>query len=385
MNLAPALAMESFSFRQNFHCLTPSAGRIISQPHGFTVTPFVNSDLRLTIRQLAHTLGVSRTTVSEALRDHPRVKPATRQRIQTAAKAAGYRFNPLASLLLSEVRRTRLNTFQGVIAALRQEEPARVPFSGAYWRDLLKGATERGAAVGFKLEHFVIDKHQLTVRRLDGILRARNIRGVLIMPAWNQPDFTKLSWPNLTGVYADYLMERPALHSICPDHPRGTELAMSRLQELGYRRPGLVLLQHESARVHHRVLAAFLAYQHLHPEITPLPPLLMPTMNPETFRRWFCKYQPDVVAGNRSETMAWMLQCGARVPATHGFCCLNLGLTTMPCAGLDLRPYDVGVRAVEQVISQIQQNSYGLPALPSNTTVPMRWVDGPTLRLQDAR
>ena len=52
---------------------------------------------RPTIRTLAEALGVSRTTVSEALRNHPRVNLETRRRVQEWAQSAGYRFNPLAS------------------------------------------------------------------------------------------------------------------------------------------------------------------------------------------------------------------------------------------------------------------------------------------------
>jgi LacI family transcriptional regulator len=335
---------------------------------------------RPTIRSLAARLGVSRTTVSEALRDHPRVNRETRLRIQEAAREAGYRFNPLASSLLSEVRRTRLGAFRGVIAAVGQEEPARVPFPGAYWRDLLEGATDRGQELGFKLEHFVVGRNRLSVRRLDTILQSRGIRGVLIMPAWDRPDFRQLDWSRLAGVYADYLMEMPSLASVCPDHPRGMELAMGRLLELGCRRPGLVLIEQESNRLHDRWLAAFLAYLHRHPTLQQLPPLIAPTLNAEVFKRWFRRHRPDVVLGHRAEMIGWMQDCGAQVPATHGFCCLNIGLNSQFCAGLDQRPYHVGVRAVELVISQIHQNSYGIPELPSNTTVPMRWVDGPTLQ-----
>jgi DNA-binding LacI/PurR family transcriptional regulator len=335
---------------------------------------------RPTIRSLARQLGVSRTTVSEALRNHPRVSQETRERIQASARDAGYRFNPLASSVLSEIRRTRLGAFHGVLAAVGQEEPARVPFPGAYWRDLLRGATERSRELGFKLEHFVIGERKLSVQRLNTILRSRGIRGVLIMPAWHRPDFTQLDWTGLTGVYADYLMDLPGLSSVCPDHPRGMELAMHRLQELGFRRPGLVLLQQESTRLHHRWLAAFLAHLHQHPELKSLEPLILPEMNAEVFKRWFRKQRPDVVVGHRTEMVDWMTQCGARVPQTHGFCCLNLGLNARPSAGLDQRPYHVGVRAIELVISQIHQNIYGIPELPSNTTVPMQWADGPTLQ-----
>jgi LacI family transcriptional regulator len=339
----------------------------------------VNLSSRPTIRSLAQLLRVSRTTVSEALRDHPRVSQRTRERVQEAARAAGYRFNPLASSILSEIRRTRRSTFHGVLAAVSLEEPARPRFPGPFLRDLLRGAAERAAALGFKLERFAVGQRGLSVHRLDGILQSRGIRGVLIMPAWRRPDFTQLSWTKYSAVYADYLIDLPALHSVCPDHPRAMMGAMDRLHELGFRRPGLVLMQEESARLQHRWVAAFLAYAHLHPEVAAAPPLLLLEMAPEPFTRWFTEHQPDVVLGHRAELISWMTACGARVPETHGFCCLNVHLNTVPCAGIDQQPYEIGVRSIEIVISQLHRNEYGIPDLPCNTTVPSRWADGPTL------
>jgi DNA-binding LacI/PurR family transcriptional regulator len=334
---------------------------------------------RPTVRSLAKHLGLSRTTVSEALRNHPRVNPATRAQVLAHAKEMGYQFNPLASSVLSEVRRTRLDTFRGVLATIGLEEPARVPFLGAYWHDLQRGAEERAKELGFKLERFIIGERGLSVQRLDTILQTRGIRGVLIMPAWHRPDFTQLSWNNYTGIYADYLIDLPALHSVCPDHPRAMSLAMRRLQEFGFKRPGLALIQQESNRLENRWLASFLAHVHLHPELAAIPTLMIPQMSADAFKKWFRKYKPDVVLGHRAEMMDWMIECGAQIPETHGFCCLNLGLNTRKLAGLDLLPQRIGERAIEMLISQIHHNFFGIPELPCNTTVPANWVDGPTL------
>ena len=339
----------------------------------------MNDPGRPTIRSLARTLGLSRTTVSEALRNHLRVNVRTRARVQEAAQAAGYRFNPLASSILSEIRRTRLSTFHGVLAAVSLEEPARPRFEGPFWRDLLRGAAERAAELGFRLERFMVGQRGLSVHRLDTVLQSRGIRGVLIMPEWRRPDFTQLSWTNYTGVYCDYLIDLPALHSVCPDHPRAMMGAMERLEALGFRRPGLVLMEQESARLQHRWVAAFLAYVAQHPGIVPVPPLMLPEMTAESFKRWFRENRPDVVLGHRAEIIPWMTACGARVPATHGFCCLNVHLNTVPCAGIDQQPYYIGVRGIETLISQLHRNEYGIPSLPCNTTVPSRWVNGPTL------
>ncbi|WP_438481007.1 LacI family transcriptional regulator [Oleiharenicola lentus] len=331
---------------------------------------------------MATHLGMSRTTVSEALRDHPRVNPETRTLVQAHAREVGYQFNPLASSVLSEVRRTRLDTFRGVLATIGLEEPARVPFLGAYWHDLQRGAAERAEQLGFKLEKFIVGERGVSVQRLDTILRTRGIRGVLIMPAWNRPDFTQLSWTNYSGIYADYLIDQPALHTVCPDHPRAMGLAMRRVQELGYKRPGLALIEQESNRLDNRWLAAFLAYAHLHPELTPPAPLIMPQVSAELFKKWFRKYKPDVVIGHRAEMIKWMQECGARVPETHGFCSVNIGLNTGKLAGLDLQPRRIGERAIDMLISQIHHNFSGIPDLPCNTTVPALWADGPTLRAQ---
>jgi LacI family transcriptional regulator len=334
---------------------------------------------RPTVRTIAQQLGISRTTVSEALRNHPRVHVETRARVKAAAKAVGYKINPLASTILSEVRRVRLSTFQGVLAAVSLEEPTRPQFSGPYWRDLLRGASERAGELGFKLERFDVGAPGVSVHRLDTILQARGIRGVLIMPTWGRPDFTHLDWTKYTGVYADYSIDLPALHSVCPDHPRGMMTALQQLRALGYRRPGLVLQKQESLRLQHRWAAAFLAFVHLNDDVKAVPPLVTPELSKESFLPWFKRYKPDVVLGHRVEVVSWMTQAGASVPATHGFCCLNVSINATRCAGLDQQPYQIGVRGIEIVVSQLHRNEYGIPDLPCNTTVPSRWVDGPTL------
>lgn len=361
----------SDSFRPNWKS---SAG----PRRALRVYPLMN-DARPTMRSMARALALSRTTVSDSLRNHPRVNQVTRARVQAHARETGYRFNPLASSILSEVRRTRLSAFHGVLAAVNLEEPTRPQFTGPYSRDLLRGAADRSLELGFKLERFLVGAPGVSVHRLDTILRSRGIRGVLIMPAWHRPDFTHLDWKNYTGVYADYLIDLPALHSVCPDHPRAMVTVLDHLRALGYKRPGLVLQEQESMRLQHRWAAAFLANVTLQPGFRLVPPLVVPQLGPEAFKTWFNRYRPDVVLGHRFDIVSWMKDSGARVPKTHGFCCLNVSMNATPCAGIDQQPYQIGVRSIEIIIGQLHRNDYGIPDLPCNTTVPARWVDGPTL------
>lgn len=335
------------------------------------------------LRVLARTLGLSHTTVSEALRNSPRVSATTRQRVLKAARLAGYRANPLAGALMSEMRRSRSGTFRGVLAVLDLDGPDRRPVNAArYHLELARGASRRAAELGFKTESFVLDHSEISVARLDAILQSRGIHGIFLLPVSESPDLSQLDWSRYAGIYADYIIERPGLHSICSDHYRSMMMVLQRLQGLGYRRPGLVLNGHLDQRLLHRWEAAFQTYQNHHDAFTRLPPLIVPEITRAEFVDWFQAAKPDVVLCHRAEVIAWMEECGASVPRTHGFCCLNEMMNVIPCAGIDLQPRLLGARGVELLIAQLHRNEYGVPDTPMTTTLPALWVDGPTLRQQ---
>ncbi len=333
-----------------------------------------------TLRSLAKVLGLSRTTVSDALRGSPRVDPNTAQRVKKAAREAGYRRNPLAGALMSELRRSRGSAFRGVLAAVDFNEPDRPEAAARFHRELQAGAETRAVELGFKVEKFTVGHAGVSVQRLDSILQSRGIHGVILLPAWAEPDLTNLDWSRFAGVYTDYIIERPALHAVCSDHYRSMLAAMQRLVALGYQRPGLFLQRHHDERLQYRWGAAFRTFQENNPGLGQIPTLIFDTVNQPEFSKWFRRHKPDVVLGHHTEAIAWMEECGAKVPATHGFVALNVLMKTRPCAGLDLQPRTLGARATELLIAQLQRNETGIPEWPSTTTIPARWVDGPTLR-----
>lgn len=333
-----------------------------------------------TLRSLAKVLGLSRTTVSDALRGSPRVDPNTAARVKKAAREAGYRRNPLAGALMSELRRSRGTAFRGVLAAIDFNEPDRPEAAARFHRELLLGAEGRAVELGFKVERFAVGHAGVSVQRLDSILQSRGIHGVLLLPAWSEPDLSNLDWTQFAGVYTDYIIERPALHSVCSDHYRSMLAALQRLVALGYTRPGVFLQQHHDERLQYRWGAAFRAFQENQPGIRVIPPLILKELTREEFLKWFRRYKPDVVLGHDTTAIDWMESSGAVLPATHGFVCLNVLRKTRPCAGLDLQPRNLGARATELLIAQLQRNETGIPEWPTTTTVPAHWVDGPTLR-----
>lgn len=334
-----------------------------------------------TVRTLAAELGLSRSTVSLALRGSPSIKPATRERVLGLAARAGYTLNPLASSVMSEMKRGR--GYHGEIAVASMDQTDRPVEARQFRRLLMQAAARRAAELGYQAQNFIIDEGGVSFTRLHSILRARGIQGVLVLPVWREPDFAHLDWSHYAGVYLDYLIERPALPTICADFYRSMLYVLQHVQRLGYRRPGLFIVKPDEARLQHcwsdRWTSAFLGLQHSL-GLGRVPPLVVGTIDREAFTRWFRRHRPDVVLGHQSEAVDWMTKGGARVPETHGFVSLNLALSDRSCAGLDPQPAVLAERGVELLAAQILHRQCGLQATPSATMVPGLWVDGPTLR-----
>lgn len=333
-----------------------------------------------TLRTLARSLGLSRTTVSDALRGSPRVNPDTVARVRAAAKAAGYERNPLTGAVMSLLRRSRGQKFRGVLAAIEMVEPVRPAHVIRYNESLLAGISERANDLGFKVERFEIGPQGMRLNRLDTILHTRGIQGLIVLPASGFPDLSGLSWERYTAVYADYFIDHPALHCVCSDHYRSMVALLQEVHARGYRRPGLFMDIHLDERLQFRWEGAFLALQKYLPKITAVPALRRTSITRADFETWFKKYDPDVVLGHFPEAMSWMKECGAELPATHGFVCLNSLRATEPCAALDLQTHQLGARCSELVIGQLLHNEFGIPVEPSLTTIPAKLVEGPTLR-----
>jgi LacI family transcriptional regulator len=337
-----------------------------------------------TLRTLARTLGLSRTTISDALRGSPRVNAQTAERVRAAAKAAGYESNPLTGTVMSLLRRSRSQEFRGVLAAIEISDGPRPQHAVRYNESVLAGVTERARGLAFKVDHFEISPTGLRLSRLDSIMQARGIHAMVILPALGFPDLASLNWQRYTAVYVDYLIDSPPLHCVCSDHYHSMVSLLQELYRRGYRRPGLFMEIIHDERLHFRWEGAFLALQKYLPKITAVPALRMQTVTRASFVSWFKKYDPDVVMGHFPKAMGWMKECGARIPETHAFVCLNSLRTENDCAALDLQASHLGARAAELVIGQLLHNEFGIPGEPSLTTIPAKLIEGPTLRTAEA-
>jgi len=336
------------------------------------------------IRDIAREAGFSTWSVSRALNERDGIAPATRASILAVARRLGYRPNPLVSAVMSRNRSCRdRGGYNGNLAIVSACRPDRHPLP--FHERTIEAARDRAAELGFRVDTFLIGESGLTVPRLNRILLARGIHGILDLP-WNEArDLSGLDWASFSAVRMVYSWGAPELNVVSPGYHLQFLQALYRLEDLGYRRIGLCLYLQNDQRVLYKWEAAFLLFQSLLPGAQRLPVLLQPDKDPERFNEWLRRQDPDLVVSYSHRPLTWLRAIGCRVPEERGFFSLNVDAGASDCAGLDLNPVLVGKVAIDTLVAQIHRNEKGFPDEPFQISVPGKFRDGPTLRPQAGR
>lgn len=348
------------------------------------------------LQKIADLAGVSRMTVSRALRNQPNVKPAVREKILRIAAEIGYRPDPLISTLMARLKQQRPGHVSEVIAFLSADSEGPEQWSRSTTaRRFFEGASARARQLGYRLEHFWAGERGLTPQRLSRMLWARSISGLLLAPSYaaHQHNYAGFDWRNFAPACLGYTMTHPELHRACNNQYLTMRTALNRLREMGYRRPGLAISRSDDNRVLNHWQAAYLASQAIHagPD-QQLPIFLSDTRmespaNRRPFQRWVLAHRPDVVVSVcHYFLMDWIREAGLRIPDDMGYADLDLTLHMMgKVSGMDQNSERVGAAAVDLIAGQHHRNERGIPDVPTVISVTGEWREGRTVRDSSAR
>lgn len=187
--------------------------------------------MALTIKDIAKLAGVSPSTVSRSLNDHPRIPEGTRLRIKRIAEETGFEFNSNARGLSSSNKTDTI----GVIFPQTFDEIV----SGFFYNYLMKKVQfdiEKHSLdniVGFPENRF--DRKSNIVRLID----RRKIDGFIIAtPYFQQSDYDYIVKNTVPHVFLHNRPQNLHMHSlgIFTDHVRGGYMAAEYLIKRGHRR-----------------------------------------------------------------------------------------------------------------------------------------------------
>lgn len=182
---------------------------------------------QFTIKDLARELGISPSTVSRALRDHPDISKATKARVVAAADKHNYQPNQLAQSL----QKKRSNTIGVIVPEIRHH----------FFSTVISGIEEIAYEHGFTI--MVCQSNEQLAREIINTqaMVANRVAGLLIAISSETTNYDHLSSAlsqNVPLVQFDRVVEDLTTSKVVVDDYTASYGAVTHLIESGYRRIG---------------------------------------------------------------------------------------------------------------------------------------------------
>ncbi|WP_162029683.1 MULTISPECIES: LacI family DNA-binding transcriptional regulator [unclassified Lentimonas] len=339
---------------------------------------------KISMQSVASKAGVSRMTVSLALRNDPRISEKTRARIVKIADELGYKPDPKIQRLIGYLRDTNLKDNHCTVAYIDSVDSGGLVID-SYLHRLRAGMKARAADVGIALEQIDLRKEDYSAARLQQILVNRGISGVIVLPPAESFDELKSAWepfPLVLGVSRPTAVQA---HRVITDNFSAMSLAVKSVLARGFKRPCLVTNVINEAHQAYQNTAAFVRTLQVNEASSSAEMIFYldhraPSVEQD---RIFCEgvvqggYDVvivDVCGAGYSRIRQLLAQC-----ASVATCDMNLNHTISSASGVDRNPERIGAIMVEQLYSAIQHNHKGMPSTPTTTAVCGEWFDGDSL------
>ncbi len=330
------------------------------------------------LSDIAARLNVSTMTVSLAMRSHPSISKERIIQVQQAAKEMGYRPNAMAAALAHRKWAKEPRSMAATLAWLNHWDNPRElrnqEIFDRYWHGALAGSEE----LGYQLEEFVW-KDGMSGERLQKILLARNIPGIIAPPHPRPPDWEGWSFDKFSVVRIGHSISNLPVDLISTDQVRCSMEGFARIRERGYQRVGLVTSQWAERNTLFRAGFLLACNQADGQDALPMLGLLdqgeasLPD-DMEHLDKWMRVAKPDAILTDVRSMPRILAALGHRVPETVGVA--MLGETSENMAGIFQNAEEVGRMAAEMLITLIQRGVRGIPAMHRVHLAAPLWVDG---------
>ncbi len=334
----------------------------------------------LTLADIAKVVNVHPTTVSLALRDHPSIPPSTRAKIREAAQLLGYRRDPMLDAF--NFHRLRNHTKKRTLAmAFVVDARTADIFHGTPYHPLVyQGAREAAEARNYTLEPFPVGPKHLAAERLQGILSARGITGLLVSTFSPETPTLNLDWSHFCAVKIESQHLKPALDVVSNDQWSATRLCLRELRALGYRRIGLATALEDEIRLGEPFRTGLLVEQDEIPAKERTAPLLfthadIPQLGAK-LANWIKRERLDAFMSNWNDLPTHLATQGISTPRDIAFASLDIPMNRPELTGIVQNHQLVGRKAMEQLSILVETYHRGPPALPSITFVGGYWRPG---------
>lgn len=210
----------------------------------------------VTIKDIARSAGVSHTTVSRALRDHPALAPATIDRIKTLADTMGY----IPSAAARGLKTHRSNTLGVILSSI--DDP--------YYSEILQGIEDELRGTGISLFVAATHRDPEIERSIVRLLGEQRVEGVIVgSTQFNTSHHRMLQQVGVPVAVINNQAAELYRYSIYHDDEYGSRTVTEHLIGLGHRQIGFLGNQFSGKTNDDRVLGYMHAMQSAGMDVAP--------------------------------------------------------------------------------------------------------------------
>lgn len=343
-------------------------------PTHFPSSRTMAKNCRITISDIAKEAGVSKATVSMALRGMSEISEGTRERINQIAQDMGYRADPsLAKIAASRWKNRKAR--EGSLLALIEfsEESGEVEPN-----PIARGFCEKAEQLGYLIElHRVSTEKELS--RLTRILYHRGVEGVALVAAGQVELKEYYPWDDFSTVTIGDFGDSVPVDRFNKDSCTEMSTTLRKLISKGYSRVGLILSGTDASAAsdfaRRGLFEGLLKANYGADSRTPV--LIGDNLTSAEIREWAEAEQLEVVIGYDDSVFEKIRACG--LSSRLGFVSLCTDGAAGRIAGFADSGRRIGTLGVECLDKMILLGAKGRLSETTSYQVCSHWVDGKSL------
>jgi DNA-binding LacI/PurR family transcriptional regulator len=336
------------------------------------------------MQDIADKAGVTKTTVSLALRGDRRISVKTRDRIKALAKEMGYRPNPMVATLMAQVQAGKgvsRGTTIGLLAPHGNEQKGNLSPHG-YVHHIYDGLRKRTHELGYGADVIEPAEEHTSFESCVRVMAHRGIRGVILPPylgaAKSFP--AEFDCSSFAVVGLGESQQITGIHRVTHSQYRIAYGLVDRAIRRGYRKICMHMSPEMNVRTGNKYSGGFFGALH---DLSDLPfcreQLLYTHGDKEPFLRWVEEQKPDAILSQYPSDYDLLIEQGYSIPDKMGFALVSTTESDAHISGCFHDPYVLASAAVDLVTAHLSRNETGKPIHPKTVLTPEDWVEGETL------
>lgn len=319
-------------------------------------------------RDLARAAGVCPATISLALRNHPSIPEPTRAHIRKLAEKMGYQANPRVAELMGQIRRNRATHHLTESIALYWSDADQATVHGyTHLHQMEEAIRVHLRSQGYHLICCYHGETDGTPARIERMLQARGIRGLLLAPLIQLPHrHLKWKWDSFSVVILGSGLWRPEFNRVRFNHAEEMGILLHHLHHRGFRRIGLVTDRLVDNRSQRAVSGGF--FSRIPPALRAANPLFESDGEDRSaFLAWLKSFAPECLIVHSARVPGWLH--GMRKAPPMVLTATNLGPAGQSIAGIHQDYNLLGKMGAEQLMGQLLLNRTGIPDVPVKVNI----------------